>query len=239
MRQTESEIPNEANEESGSESRSIWKSLLTLVELTNHALIFLVTGYVLYLAGKQLSVTNAHAGLLTVGYVLLMSEAIAALSGESILTRNFSRRIISHVHWVLQCLGGAFSIAGFVIMYQVKEIHFKSIHAILGISSLVIMLVLTIFGVPVMYATSLRKVMRPVTTKMCHNFLGISCFVLGMASQCYAYQKKWMTSVGGNNISTLATVFTALIIIFSLLGPLRSLRRQLGAAFSDLSEKIE
>lgn len=160
-----------------------------------------------------------------------MSEAIAALSGDGILSRNLSRRIISHIHWVLQCLGGSFSIAGFVVMYQVKETHFKSIHAILGLASLVIMLVLSFSGILALYGTSLREKIRPVTNKMCHNFLGISCFVLGMASECYAYKKKWMTSVAGNDISILCTVFTALIVIFSLIGALRSLRRQVKGTF--------
>lgn len=162
-----------------------------------------------------------------------MSEAIVVLLGDTLLAGKLTRRVASHIHWVLQCLGAAFSIAGCALIYRVKEKgHFESIHGILGFSSVVVMCVLGFTGLPVIFAVSLRNRIRPVTSKLCHNFLGISCFVLGILAQCYGYQKKWMTTSAGPEIATLCTVFTGLILVFSLLGAVRSLRGLLVSFFS-------
>lgn len=161
-----------------------------------------------------------------------MSEAIVVLADESSLTNFLTRRAKSHVHWILQLLGAICVVAGIVPMYQVKSVHFKSIHAILGIASAAIMLFLVAFGYPVLVAAKLRAVIRPVVVKFCHNFLGISCFVLGMASQCYGYKKGWLPYVSNvPNIQLICIVVTALITILSLRGALPTLFKQFMTMF--------
>lgn len=158
-------------------------------------------------------------------YVLLMSEAIIVLAGDNILTGRWSRRANKHFHWVLQTIGLIFNLVGVGIMYNAKTAHFRSIHAITGISSLVIVCVVTIFGYPVWIAWKLRKFVRPVITKFLHNFLGTAGFVIGMVSQCYAYRKGWLYEASQTEHDVLLSL-TALITILSLRSSLISLYRQ-------------
>lgn len=156
-----------------------------------------------------------------------MSEAIMVLAGGNILTSRFSRRVNKHIHWVLQVLGLIFNLIGVGIMYNAKTAHFRSVHGILGLTSLVIMCALAIFGYPVMIAVKLRKFVRPVVIKLVHNFLGIGCFVIGMLAQISGYEKKWVqwaTHVEGSDMVLL--VLTAVITLLSLRGALFSLASQ-------------
>lgn len=156
-----------------------------------------------------------------------MSEAIVVLAGENILTSAFSRQANKNIHWVLQVLGLICNLVGIGIMYNAKSAHFLSIHGILGFSSLVIMCALAIFGYPVLIAVKLRKFVRPVVIKLVHNFLGVSCFVLGMLAQCYGYRKRWVYSVTQvENVDMALLILTAVIMLLSLRGALFSLASQ-------------
>lgn len=154
------------------------------------------------------------------------------LAGESALTNFLSRRAKSHVHWVLQVLGLACILAGVVIMYQVKKLHFQSTHALLGVSSLVMMIVLAACGYPVLVAAKLRKLIRPVILKFAHNLLGITCFVVGMAAQCYGYKMKWLPRVSDiPHAQAISIVLTSVIIVLTVRSALPTLCRQFRSCF--------
>ncbi|RLU15099.1 hypothetical protein DMN91_012987 [Ooceraea biroi] len=179
--------------------------------------------------------TVVHESISSFQYVLLMSEAVVVLAGDNVLTRCLSRQASKHLHWILQAIGLIFNLIGVGLMYDAKRNHnhFQSIHAITGLSSLVIVCVVTIFGYPVWIAWKLRKLVRPVTVKLLHNFLGTAGFVIGMVSQCYGYKKNWLHYVTGVEHSDMvALVLTALITILSLRSALVSLGRQVVAALN-------
>ncbi|XP_076678760.1 transmembrane reductase CYB561D2 [Andrena cerasifolii] len=208
--------------------RSIYSISVTAMDLVNHVLIICVTVFLLSYSLQSFTTMNLHVTLCTLGYVLLMSEAIVVLAGESILTNFLTRRAKSHVHWVLQVLGLICTVAGVVVMYQVKSVHFRSVHALLGIASVVIMVLLAVCGYPVFIAAKLRNLIRPVIIKFGHNLLGICCFVLGMTSQCYGYKKGWLPNVSKvPNVQCICIILTAVITVLSLRGALASLVRQL------------
>ncbi|XP_071633566.1 transmembrane reductase CYB561D2 isoform X1 [Temnothorax longispinosus] len=200
---------------------------VSALDTINHILIALVTVYLVYHAAKEYSVTNVHVILCTIGYVLLMSEAIIVLASDNVLTSSLSRRANKHLHWILQAIGLILNLVGVGVMYNVKSVHFVSIHGITGLASLVIVCVMTVFGYPVWIAWKLRKYMRPVTTKFFHNFLGIAGFVIGMVSQCYGYEKSWVyRATKLRYADNTLLVLTVLITILSLRGALVSLYRQ-------------
>ncbi|XP_011870318.1 PREDICTED: cytochrome b561 domain-containing protein 2-like isoform X1 [Vollenhovia emeryi] len=203
---------------------------VSAIDTINHILISLVTLFLVYHAAKEYSVPNIHVILCTIGYVLLMSEAIVVLASDNVLTTSLcslSRRAKKHVHWVLQAVGLILNLVGVGMMYNSKPTHFRSIHGITGITSLVIICVVTVFGYPVWIAWKLRKFMRPVFVKSFHNFLGIAGFVIGMVSQCYGYDKSWVYRVTKMKYADdTLLVATILITILSLRGALSSLYRQ-------------
>jgi len=162
-----------------------------------------------------------------------MSEAILVLATGNILTSQLSRRASKHLHWILQVLGLIFSLIGVGLMYVAKKHHFRSIHAILGLASLVIVCVVTIFGYPVWIAWKLRGFVRPVIVKNLHSFLGTAGFVIGMTSQCFGYKKNWLNYVTQVNYTDeIALILTGLITVLSLRSALVSLRRQVMAIFN-------
>ncbi|XP_031845825.1 transmembrane reductase CYB561D2 [Nomia melanderi] len=211
---------------------SLYSKCVTAIDVVNHVLIVCLTVLTLYYSAVSTGVLDLHITLCTIGYILLMSEAIVVLAGESALTNFLSRRAKSHIHWILQVLGLGCILAGVVIMYRVKKVHFKSNHAILGLSSLVMMIVLTVCGYPVLVAAKLRKLIRPVILKFGHNLLGISCFVVGMASQCLGYKMRWLPNVSGiPNVQAISLVLTSAIIVLTVRSALPTLFRQFRSCF--------
>ncbi|CAD6222309.1 GSCOCG00000906001-RA-CDS [Cotesia congregata] len=202
-------------------------AILTTMNIINQLMILSVTGYLFYLTGLIVSTLNIHIGLCTVGYVLLMSEALMVMTEENVWSRRFSRRGIHNIHWNLQLLGGAFSTAGVIVMFKSTENHFKSTHAILGITSIILMCILSFLGITVVYAVKLRSFIPPVISKFIHNFLGIASFLTGMLAQCYSYNKNWFIKNAGNEIRTLCIVFTAVIAFINIIRPLKSLYAQI------------
>lgn len=157
-----------------------------------------------------------------------MSEAIVALAGENLPTRQLGRRASAHVHWVLQVVGAVLIFAGGIIKYIHREekkggTHLTSTHSVVGFVSVVLLVVVSFSGLPALFAARLRKRIRPVFSKFTHNLLGITCYVVGMASQCLAYPKK---NKSGDRDSMVfwMTLGTALITVLSLVGALRQLR---------------
>ncbi|XP_012216444.1 transmembrane reductase CYB561D2 [Linepithema humile] len=214
------------NSEDKNSSCSTRHVIISVLDVINHTLIIMVTIYLIYRTLKaKYTITSIHLILCTIGYVLLMSEAIIVLAGDNVLTGRWSRRANKHLHWVLQAIGLIFNLVGVGIMYNAKTAHFRSIHGITGISSLVIVCAVTVFGYPVWIAWKLRKFVRPVITKFLHNFLGTAGFVIGMVSQCYAYTKGWLYEASQTEHDVLLAL-TVLITILSLRGSLVSLCRQ-------------
>ncbi|XP_036141120.1 uncharacterized protein LOC105834815 isoform X3 [Monomorium pharaonis] len=206
------------------------------MDTINHILIVLVTFYLVYHAAKEYSVTNIHVLLCSIGYVLLMSEAIVVLTSDNVLTASLSRRANKHLHWILQAVGLILNLVGIGIMYNAKSTHFLTVHGITGFVSLVIICIVTIFGYPVWIAWKLRKFVKPVIIKFLHNFLGTSGFVIGMVSQCYGYEKGWVYNVTKiKHADDTLIILTILITLLSLRGALSSLYRQVSGCLKLIS----
>ncbi|XP_043794732.1 transmembrane reductase CYB561D2-like [Apis laboriosa] len=212
---------NSTNLEDSNESRrSTRGTCLAVLDLVNHALIVGLTAYTLYRSWGS-NVVNLHTIFCTIGYVLLMSEAIVVFAGDSVFTKFLSRGAKRHLHWILQILGLILIVSGVMVMYRVKPVHFKSIHGILGITSAVLAVFLSVAGYPVFIAAKLRNAIKPVAIKFAHNFLGISCFAIGMAAQCYGY-----TYIFKSDLKFVFIIIVVAIIALSIRRAIPSLFRQ-------------
>ncbi|XP_033323388.2 transmembrane reductase CYB561D2 isoform X1 [Megalopta genalis] len=207
------------------------QKLLTTIDCVNHLLIGFLTALTLYYSARTLGTLDVHITLCTLGYILLMSEGIIWLAGEDVITGSISRQTRKHVHWILQVLGLVCVIAGVAVMYKVKKFHFRSNHGILGISSLVIMLFLAIWGYPVLIAARLRKLVKPVILKFAHNMLGIVCLVLGMAAQILGFQMRWLPE-DIPHARSLAVILTAIVTILTVRSALPKLCSQFSTILS-------
>lgn len=221
-----------ANSEVPVTKRNTCSTCVTIVDLVNHILIVSLTVFTLYYTVGPY-VSQIHATLCTLGYILMMSEAIVVFAGDGVLSNFLTHRGKKHLHWVLQVLGLILVIAGFVPMYLAKHHrHFHTNHGILGITSLVIMVFLTVTGYPVFVAAKLRRLVRPVVIKFGHNFLGISCFVIGMASQCLGYNYyRSVMNTSSVNVTMICIIVCVAITLLSVRKALPSLFQQFVSLF--------
>ncbi|XP_051175184.1 uncharacterized protein LOC127290554 [Leptopilina boulardi] len=201
---------------------------LSLVNLVNHIMIGFLTIYIIYLGRNLSNNTNLHAVLSTVGYVLLMSEAIVVLAEENLWTNFLSRQVSKYIHWILQVGAAVFIIVGVGVKYDKKENHFLSTHAITGIISVGLIIFVALTGIFALNSVKLRRIIKPVLFKLIHNIFGIGCFVIGMTSLLYGYEKKWMKVNASYEMNLTCVILTYAITVFSLVGALSSLCNQLG-----------
>lgn len=201
---------------------------LSVANLVNHIMIGFLTIYIIYLGRDLSNNTNVHAVLSTIGYVLLMSEAIVVLAEENLWTNFLSRQVSKHIHWILQVGAAVFIIVGVAVKYDKKESHFHSTHAITGIISVGLIIFVALMGIFAFYSVELRRIIRPVLFKLIHNIFGIGCFVIGMTSLLYGYEKKWMTIKATDEMKLTSVILTYAITVFSLVGAFGSLFNQLG-----------
>lgn len=203
---------------------------MTIINTTNHSLIILTICYIIYLINFTFSKINIHVLCCSIGYVLLMSESLMVLTTENIWSRNINNyRNRSHLHWILQAFGAIISITGVVIEYigrnEKNKPHLSSIHSIVGFISIIIMIIMCLSGVTMFYTMKFKNLLRPVVVKFIHEFLGITCFTLGMIAECYGFNKSWMRSKAGDYIAVLAIILVMITTIVCIIRPIKSLLR--------------
>lgn len=108
-----------------------------------------------------------------------MAEGILTFYSANAWCRLHGRRTNKHLHWVLQVVGAAMSIAGCVIEYYDNTRHLRSIHSVVGLISLVFLFVTLLNGLSAMWATEMRAWVKPVYNKFFHNLCGLLAFIIG------------------------------------------------------------
>lgn len=117
-------------------------------------------------------------------YQLLMAEAILALYSNNCWSFFNSSRTKRNLHWIIQVIGSIMAIVGTVILMPGRLSHFKTIHGITGLVSLISAVVALANGVAALWPRAIQRRfrIRPVVSKIFHNLIGISTFVLGTVS---------------------------------------------------------
>jgi Eukaryotic cytochrome b561 len=117
------------------ETSSAWFKLQSYFNTINHILNGIAAFYMtLYSIKQGWQAITWHIYLTTIGYQLLMTEAIAVFYSPNSWTRFHSHKTKKRLHLILQSTATAFIIIGNVIMITIKKTpHFRSAHAITGI----------------------------------------------------------------------------------------------------------
>ncbi|GAB0096301.1 Cytochrome b561 domain-containing protein [Sergentomyia squamirostris] len=162
-----------------------------------HSLLLLFTSYVICVSFSQGAVLFSwHPTFMTIGYVLFMSEAILSFAENNFVTanRNFKWRV--KIHWIMQTVGCACMVAGFGIILANKFInnksHFHTNHAIVGLVTIILTVLVACGGVWTKYSYDLRQYLRPVYAKLIHSVFGtilyifvVTTLILGMNSDFF------------------------------------------------------
>lgn len=110
-----------------------------------------------------------------------MAEAILTLYASNGWSFFHSPRTKRNIHWIIQIIGSIMSIVGTLILYPKRTTHFNTIHSVTGLISFIFTVIALINGIaalwPVQFYSNYN--IRPVVSKIVHNFVGIFAFVFG------------------------------------------------------------
>lgn len=167
-----------------------------------------------------------------------MAEGILTIYSKNTWSKMTSKKTKTALHWILQVVGCALALAGNAIEIQSKSRnHFVSMHAKLGLVSMVFMVISLVNGVAALFAMDLKRFVKPVYNKIFHSTMSIVCFVTGMVSLIYGYETGFMKRVIVANDDAHHLVWlevgTGLTILFSLPGVCSTLYYQIKGIFSN------
>lgn len=110
-----------------------------------------------------------------------MAEAIMTLYATNGWSFFHSPRTKRNIHWIIQVIGSTMGIMGTVILIPKQKHHFESAHAITGLISLILTVIALINGIAALWPVQMYSKfnIRPVVSKILHNFVGMMAFVMG------------------------------------------------------------
>ncbi|XP_023310513.1 uncharacterized protein LOC108907711 [Anoplophora glabripennis] len=120
-----------------------------------------------------------------------MAEAIIVFAGDNLWSQGLERPKKNWVHGVLLGISIVALTAGIACEIWNKNDrgfqHFVSDHAITGLVSWLLAFVSIILGLFSWHAQGLKNIARPLIFKFIHNFIGIACYAIGIASLCLGF----------------------------------------------------
>ncbi|XP_013097287.2 uncharacterized protein LOC106080439 [Stomoxys calcitrans] len=154
----------------------------------NRLLIGFVTIYMCWMCLRvELQEIPFHAILCTVGFVCLMSEGLMAHYRGNAWTKLCNRIEKTRTHWLLQLIGSIVGLVGVGIKICIEDIHFHTLHGIVGLVTTILLLLGLVSGLSALYANEMRNFMQPLFNKTLHNMWGLMTYTLVMASMYTAY----------------------------------------------------
>ncbi|XP_055372058.1 transmembrane reductase CYB561D2-like [Condylostylus longicornis] len=192
--------------------------------LINHMLISFISIYMTYAClHLNLQKTALHAWLCTLGYNLLMAEAMMTFFKGNILLSTMQRKTKTTTHWILQAFGGTLGIAGSIVKIVDKTTHFTTSHGIAGLVAMILSAISMISGICTLYNIEIKRFITPLINKFFHNVIGLSAFLAGMSALYYGYDTGFFKRKVEPDFADMMRTFTIITIILSSWGSLRSL----------------
>lgn len=156
-----------------------------------------------------------------------MTEAILALSQENIFSSYFSYKGRSTLHLLLQLAAVGFSTAGFAIVIINKnnagKQHFKTLHAIFGLVSMILFGISVIIGLPAYFPSKIvRAVLPPKVVKFCHIIFGIFTVIFGTVTLVLSLYTHWFTERANETAQITCIIVVVVISFWILLRPAQS-----------------
>ncbi|XP_063697557.1 uncharacterized protein LOC134828508 [Culicoides brevitarsis] len=221
-------------------SPSLFATFEVVLNTINHMLIGCVTFYMTWLVFAQpYSLFSLHVIFCTLGYQLLMAEAILALYSGNAWSSLLLRRQKGHGHLWLQIGGAILALAGMWIEVYNKgnRITWKGNHAIFGLLSAIFLIINVILGFITFWSVKLKHLVKPVYVKLVHNMVGLCCFVFGMVSLYYGYDKGYVKRNVPPEIKTFLEAVCLATMILVCLGSMKNISFNFKDAFKGLFRK--
>ncbi|KAL1513797.1 hypothetical protein ABEB36_003158 [Hypothenemus hampei] len=167
-----------------------------------------------------------HLVLCSMAYIPLMAVAIISFSKDNLPTLFVSRTRIYAIHGCLLTISFLSVTIGISLIINSKikngRTHFQSIHAILGLTSWILVTCAVFLGIVAKDTTKFSQYIKPVLAKFLHNLIGISGFVLGVAAMMYYYKSGHYKTFLSHSAYMASYFISGYIIIWSLLAAFQS-----------------
>ncbi|XP_049317381.1 uncharacterized protein LOC109579963 [Bactrocera dorsalis] len=222
-------------DEKSTAPKSFWKTARflrfeTFLFILNQMCIGFVTIYMSWLCiTKGLQKTPLHAWLVTLGYSLLMAEAVMIHYNANPLTSHYKRHEKHTIHWVLQLAGGGLGMGGTLYKCIQKGFLLSSTHGKLGFASFIFCLVSWLSGLTALYQLKMKGCVRPLFNRTFHNLIGLTCFVLALLAQFYGYQTGFFIRAhpDGSTLPICMKTITLISLVLSCIGPIKALLQKI------------
>ncbi|EAT46444.1 AAEL002406-PA [Aedes aegypti] len=210
--------------------RSLVDTAKLLLNTLNHVFVgfvFIYTIWVCYRNGFE-KLFTWHVILCVFGFHVLMAESILAFYSSCSWAVALTQPQRRTTHWIMQVIGAVCIIVGIALEYYWRDRnpekrHFSTTHSILGLVALILLVLSMCNGLGSLYAVELRKRIKPVYLKLSHHFIGLACFVFGMAAIVLGYNKRIFRENSTPELQLTLKVLTVLVIFLSVPGVLRTI----------------
>lgn len=204
----------------------------------SHLIFVIFTIYIIYLSFQDYNLFSWHPTCMTIGSLLLMAEAVMAMSPDNLCASKLSHQGKARLHWILQAGAAGFIFAGFLVIVINKNLnnkrHFHSWHGIIGLVFFICVGVTSSGGVMTLYSLSLKKIIKPAKMKLLHNLVGIVTFSIGVITEILGMYTNWFPKHSSPTAQVIFTVFLVLGAIFALEGALKSAYSRFKALYQSI-----
>ncbi|XP_061720620.1 uncharacterized protein LOC133527576 [Cydia pomonella] len=191
-------------------------TLKVTINLLSHVFSSLVVVICVWFSCRstKLTVIELHIVLCVLGYQLLMSQGILALSNFNSWSIYFKRRHRRCIHWALEFIGAILAIVGSIEVIIYKQEHFNTLHGILGLCAFIATMISIFNGTMTSLATKISSygitgIGLTTASKCVHGVTGIATLFLAAGSLHYGYDKgsfrKW---INNENFIIVLKIFT-------------------------------
>ncbi|XP_063540318.1 probable transmembrane reductase CYB561D1 [Cydia strobilella] len=163
-----------------------------------------------------------HVYLCTIGYVVLMAQAILTFNPNNGWSRSMRYQDKKVIHWVMQIAGSLLAIIGSIIRIVNVSNNFQTPHGILGLIAMLLTALSLVGGIIGLYT-------KTAAIKILHSCAGSLTLISAFICLCLGFDKALFRGLFNDTVANLAIAFTA----FGLIGTLCS------AANSNLNRVVK
>lgn len=217
---TNSRTFNRVNERVSTFSRS-----LMLANILANGLMFAVAGYITYHCFNKATVLFSwHPAFMSIGFLILMSQAVLTISGTNFFTHRCNHRTKVFIHWLLQAVAGILitiaAVCIFLNKIRMGKPHFQTLHGIFGLVTVCLTLISISGGVVTKYAFQLRQYMRPIYSKLIHGIGGTIAYLFGVATIGLGVYSKWFQEDNDAYVRLTLVIAIGAIALYVIIVPI-------------------
>ncbi|KAK4883808.1 hypothetical protein RN001_000079 [Aquatica leii] len=187
-----------------------------------HQCVAVLACYMIWIPIENYSKPFAwHVILCTLGIFPITAEALILFFPSNVWSQEIDRKQKHWIHAILISLGMIFEIAGVSIGIYSKStnpnaVHFRSAHAILGLLAIIFIVLTVVCGLISFNSQKFKTWAPSVWLKLGHNILGQTTYIFCVIALCLGLFTNYFSIYTSESSRIVATVFTVIIALWSL-----------------------